>query len=147
MAAVATTSAHAQGPVQLSNTPIAEDQSWKNYVLGTGALDALPVRISSTSGDVTNAQGLVDPSKGPAKLNFVAGGPAPTIILDYGREVGGLPFFNVGSVTSAGPATSTTFRAAYREARQYLWTQGSSTLSTAAGVGDTNLKLGSVTNF
>src|SRR4051812_17750617 len=124
-----TTSAHAQGPVALSTTPISEDPVWQNYVVGTGALEALPVRISSASGDVTNAQGLVDPSKGPAKLTFAAGGPAPTIVLDYGREVGGLPFFNVGSVTPAGTATSTTLRAAYSEARQYLWTQGSSTLS------------------
>src|SRR3954452_4830439 len=66
LAALAAPAAMAQGPVQLSSTPIAEDPAWKGQVLGTGSLDATPVRITSTSGDVANAQGLVDPSKGPA---------------------------------------------------------------------------------
>ena len=137
----------AQGPVQLSSSPIPDDPSWKGYVIGDGALDVTPVRVSSTSGDVTNAQGLVDPSNGPATLRYPAGGPAPVIVLDYGREVGGLPYFTAGGITPADPATSVTLRAAYSEARQYLWTQGATTLSLPAAAGDTNLKVGSTSNF
>ena len=92
-AMLAATPAAAQGPVELSSTPIAENPAWQSYVLGTGELTARPVRINATSGDVTNADGLVDPAKGPAKLTYAAGGRVPMIILDYGREVGGLPFF------------------------------------------------------
>ena len=57
------------------------------------------------------------------------------------------PVLHGGSVTPAGTGTSVTLRAAYSEARQYLWTAGSSTLSLPAAPGDTNLKLGSVANF
>ena len=61
-----------------------------------------PVRIASVSGSVTNAEGLVDPSKGPATLTYAAGGQPPVVVLDYGREVGGLPFFTASAVTPAG---------------------------------------------
>src|SRR3954471_12011846 len=93
--------AGAQGPVELSRTPVAEDPAWKSYVIGTGASDVTPVRVASTSGDVTNAAGLVDPSKGPARLTYTAGGEAPLVLLDYGREVGGLLFFTASAVTGA----------------------------------------------
>jgi hypothetical protein len=139
--------AFAQGPIQLSSSPIAEDPAWKGYVLGDGAPQARPVRIASVSGAVTNAGGLVDPSKGPAKLTWDGTGPAPLILLDYGREVGGLPFFDVGALMPAGGATSVTLRSAYSETREFMWTYGNSTLSVPAAAGDTNIKVGSVANF
>src|SRR5215218_9311499 len=110
---------------------------------GLATLPAMPVRISSTIGDVTNAKGLVQRSKKPTTLTYTAGRPAPTIVLDYGRDVGGLPFFNVGAVTPGGGASSVSLRAAYSETLQFLWSYGNSTLSIAAAAGDTNIKLGS----
>src|ERR671923_100386 len=139
--------AFAQGPIQLSSTPIAESPAWKSYVLGDGASQTSPVRISSTSGAVTNAQGLVDPSKGPARLTWDGTGLAPLILLDYGREVGGLPFFDVGAVNPASGATSVTLRSAYSEAREFLWTYGNATLSVPAAAGDTNIKVASTTGI
>jgi hypothetical protein len=147
LAALAAAPAAAQGPVQLSSSPIPDDPSWQSYVLGTGTPDVTPVRIASTSGDVTNAQGLVDPSQGPATLRYTAGGQAPLVVLDYGREVGGLPFFTAGAVTAPDQATSVNLRAAFSETYQFLWTPGSTTLSLPAAAGDTNLKVGSVSNF
>ena len=134
---LAATPALAQGPVELSSSPVQENQSWKSHVLGTGEATAKPVRINTTIGDVTNAEGLVDPSKGPARLTYSGTGPAPVIILDYGREVGGLPFFVSSAVTPGGTATSVTLRAAYSEAREFLWTPGNTTLFTPAAAGDT----------
>ena len=139
--------ASAQGPIQLSSTPIAENPAWKSYVLGDGALQASPVRISSTSGAVSNAEGLVDPSKGPVRLSYDGTGEAATILLDYGREVGGLPFFNVGAVTPADGATSVTLRSAYSETREFMWSYSNTTLSVPAVAGDVNIKVGSVGNF
>ena len=139
--------ASAQGPIQLSSSPIAENPAWKSYVLGDGALQASPVRISSTSGAVTNAQGLVDPSKGPATITWDGTGLAPVILLDYGREVGGLPFFNVGAVTPGSGTASVTLRAAYSETREFMWTYGNTTLSVPAVAGDVNIKVGGVGNF
>jgi alpha-L-rhamnosidase len=116
-------------------------------VLGDGAPDATPVRVVSTSGAVTNAQGLVHRSKRPTTLTYVAGRTAPTIVLDYDREVGGLPFFNVRTVTPSGGAPSIAMRAAYSETLQFLWSYGNSTLSIAATAGERNIKLASVANF
>ena len=39
--------AGAQGPVELSRSPIPENAAWKSYVLGTGTADVAPVRIAS----------------------------------------------------------------------------------------------------
>jgi alpha-L-rhamnosidase len=144
---VAASPARAQGPVELSRAPIPENPAWKSYVIGSGTADVAPVRVTSTSGAVTNAEGLVDPSKGPATLTYTAGGPAPVVILDYGREVGGLPFFTAGAVTPAGTATSVTLRSAYSETRQFMYSAGNTTLTLPAAAGDTNLKVGGVNNF
>ena len=92
--------------------------------MGTGEATAKPVRINATIGDVTNAEGLVDPSKGPARLTYSGHRPGagdhprlrprgrrPAVLR---RERG----------TPAGGATSVTLRAAYSEAREFLWTPG-----------------------
>jgi Bacterial alpha-L-rhamnosidase C-terminal domain/Bacterial alpha-L-rhamnosidase 6 hairpin glycosidase domain len=137
----------APASAQQAGQPIPESPAWKQYVLGDGAPDATPARIVSTSGDVENAQGLVHRSNKPTTLTYTAGRPAPTIVLDYGREVGGLPFFDVDGVTPASGASSVSLRAAYSETLQFLWSHGSSTLSIAAAAGDANIKVGSVANF
>ena len=139
--------ASAQGPIQLSSSPIVENPAWKGYVIGDGAPDARPVRIASTSGSVTGAEGLVDPSKGPATISWDGNGLAPLILLDYGREVGGLPFFDIGAVAPGSGATSVTLRAGYSETREFMWTHGNTTLSVPAVAGDVNIKVGSVANF
>src|ERR671923_669393 len=127
--------AFAQGPIQLSSTPIAESPAWKSYVLGDGASQTSPVRISSTSGAVTNAQGLVDPSKGPARLTWDGTGLAPLILLDYGREVGGGMRIDTGGTTESVTVTN-------------VGTQGrNTTLAAAAAAGATNIKVASVTGM
>ena len=81
LAAALAAPAFAQGPVELSSAPIPENPAWKSYVLGTGEATAKPVRVNATSGDVTNAEGLVDPAKGPARLTYTAGGRVPTAAI------------------------------------------------------------------
>jgi hypothetical protein len=139
--------ASAQGPIGMSKSPIPENPSWKSFVLGDGAPVVTPVRIASTSGAVTNARGLVDPSKGPATFTFTPGEDAPTIVLDYGREFGGLPYFDVSGVAPSGGATSVNLRAGYSETYEFMWSYGNTTLSIAAAPGDTNIKVGGVGNF
>src|SRR5262249_10296105 len=138
---------NAQSAIGLSKTPIREDPSWRSHVLGDGTDVVRPIRIASTSGEVTNARGLVDPSKGPATLTLTPGGLPPTIVLDDGREGGGLPHFDVSAVTPAGDATSVNLRAGYSETYEFMWSYGNTALSTPAAAGDTNLKVGAVANF
>src|SRR4051812_11150595 len=58
-----------------------------------------PLSVVSTSGNVQNAEALVADHQGYATLTMVQGGTAPMVILDYGRDVGGLPAFEVSSVS------------------------------------------------
>jgi hypothetical protein len=135
------------GAVTLSDTAIPADSSWQSYVESNGAPTVTPVAVASTSGAVTNAQGLVNGS-GTTTLTDVAGQVPPTIVLDYGKEVGGLPFFNVSSASPTSPSTSVTLRSGYSEAEQYLFgAPPSTTLASAASPGATNVSVNSVTGF
>src|SRR5215469_9080968 len=131
----------APGAVQLSKTAIPADDSWQGYVESNGAPALKPVAVASTSGAVTDAQALVTGS-GTATLTNVAGQAPPTIVLDYGKEVGGLPFFNVASASPTSPATSVTLRSGYSEARQYLFGAApTATLAAPAAPGAINVSV------
>jgi alpha-L-rhamnosidase len=56
---------------------------------------------------------------GNATLTYRAGRPEPSVVLDYGEDVGGIPFFEVRSVTG-----TPTLTAAYSEGRQFLGSKG-----------------------
>jgi len=139
------------GPVSADGGGVPQwpaNPNWQKYVLGDGGTTAAPVAVTSVSGNVTNAQALVT-GDGVATLTNTAGQAPPMIILDYGKEVGGLPFFDVSSVSPASSATSVTMRAGYSELLRYLTTtQNVSTqLAVAANAGDTNVKTNSVADF
>jgi alpha-L-rhamnosidase len=53
-----------------------------------------PIKVVSTTGDVRSADALVAKHEGYTTLTMVQGGIAPMIILDYGRDVGGIPIFS-----------------------------------------------------
>src|SRR5260370_1107018 len=78
-----------------------------------------PIKVVSTSGNVTNAEALIEDHEGYATLTMVQGSPAPQIILDYGRDVGGLPVFDVAAVSETPK-----LQAIYSEAQQYLLPDG-----------------------
>jgi len=105
-----------------------------------------PVAVTSI-GDVTHPEALVDGS-GVTTLTWAPGEVQPIVVLDYGREVGGLPFFDVSSVTPALTASSVTMLAGYSEAKQYLLGAPPVTsLALTATAGDSNIKVESVANF
>ena len=142
LATLATAPAGAHG-----SRPIPENPAWKQYVLGTGKPDAAPVRVVSTSGAHHERAGSRPPVQEADDPHLHHGRPAPTIVLDYGREVGGLrSSTSLGSLRPTVPRRSPCARP-YSETLQFLWSYGNSTLSVAAAAGDTNLKLGSVANF
>ena len=135
------------GAVALSKSPVPANGNWQSYVESDGAPTVKPVAVVSTTGAVTGAQALANGS-GTATLTDVAGQAPPTIVLDYGKEVGGLPFFNVSSASPASPAASVTLRSGYSEAQQYLFGAAPSTaLAAPAAAGATNVSVNSVTGF
>ena len=129
-----------------SMSAVPGNNSWQRYVEGNGASTVRPV-AAAVIGDVTNPQALVR-GRGVTTLKWAAGQVQPVVVLDYGKEVGGLPFFNVSSVTPASAATSVTMLAGYSEAKEYLvGTPPSTTLALAAAAGDSNIKVASVANL
>jgi alpha-L-rhamnosidase len=128
MTAVWTTAVGA-GPVRAPQWPARAD--WQGYVVAPKAPDVLPVRVIRTSGSVTGANTLTDPGgSGRVTLAMKTGGPTPTIVLDYGKDVGGVPYFDVRS-----ESRSPVLRSAYSEGLQYLGPDGDATPS-ASPAGD-----------
>jgi Bacterial alpha-L-rhamnosidase C-terminal domain/Bacterial alpha-L-rhamnosidase 6 hairpin glycosidase domain len=125
---------------------IPASNSWKSYVEGTGASTVHPV-AATVIGDVTNPQSLVR-GRGVTTLKWTAGQVQPVVVLDYGKEVGGLPFFDVSSVTPALTASSVSMLAGYSETKEYLLgAPPSTTLAVTANAGDSNIKVASVANL
>ena len=106
--------------------PSAPD--WQKYVETPENANVCPAAVVTTSGAVTGAQNLVCGGSGGATLSLVAGGQTPTVVLDYGREVGGLPYFDVASATG-----SPKLQAGYSESRQYLTATGDGGIPWAEG--------------
>lgn len=108
---------------------------WREYVQTPKSSDVCPVSVVSTSGAVEGARNLLCDgsssgsgsgggkgsvkSGGTTTLTYVEGGAPPTILLDYGQEVGGLPYFTV-SAASGSP----TLKASYSEGAQYMGEDG-----------------------
>jgi alpha-L-rhamnosidase len=78
-----------------------------------------PIKVVSTTGNVSNAEALVADAQGYTSLTMVQGGTAPMIILDYGHDVGGLPVFEVTSVSGTPK-----LQAIYSESQQNLLPAG-----------------------
>ncbi|MBN3854068.1 hypothetical protein G3N59_11820 [Paraburkholderia sp. Ac-20340] len=87
-----------------SATPWPATVNAASYLPEAGNLR--PVKVVSVSGSVTGADSLL--SGGALTLKYVAGGTAPTVVLDYGQEVGGLPTFGIAA-QSGQPTLSATF--------------------------------------
>lgn len=97
----------------------ASAASWHRYVPGPKSARVVPVRVVSTAGAVRDARRLVRPGRGAATLTMTEGGPQPVVVLDYGRDVGGIPFFRVRSVTGAP-----TLRASFSESGRFIDADG-----------------------
>jgi alpha-L-rhamnosidase len=103
---------------------------WQRYVLAPANRDVHPVSVVGVSGSVTNADALVHPAPGRvATLTRSAGDTGATdIVLDYGRDVGGLPMFTV-TAESGSP----TLQAGYSETRTQIGPTGDGAAPWASG--------------
>ena len=109
-------------------TPWPSAPDWQRYVEAPSSATICPAAIVSTSGTVSGAQNLVCGGSGSATLTMTSGGATPTIVLDYGREVGGVPYFGV-SAESGSP----TLEAGYSEGLNYLSATGDGATPWAEG--------------
>ena len=102
-----------------SALPSAAAGHWQSYVETPKNADVCPTAVVSTSGTVTGARGLLCGGSGNATLTMTTGGTSPSVLLDYGQDVGGIPSFVV-SAESGAP----TLTAAYSEGLQYMGPNG-----------------------
>ncbi|MHA6765477.1 hypothetical protein [Streptacidiphilus sp. PAMC 29251] len=111
-----------------SSTPWPASPPWQGYVEAPSAADVCPVAVQSSSGVVTGAQNLLCGGSGSATLTLTAGGATPTVVLDYGKETGGLPYFAVSAETG-----SPVLKAGYSEGLPYASANGDGAAPWAEG--------------
>jgi alpha-L-rhamnosidase len=93
---------------------------WQRYIEAPKTSDVDPTHIVSTSGSVSRAGALTDAGQGGGTvLKMVPGGPQPTVVVDYGKDVGGIPYFVVQS-----ESRSPVLRSSYSEGLNYLGPEG-----------------------
>jgi hypothetical protein len=103
VAPVAAAASPAGAAVRLSRHPISASSSWKGYDEAPATPVVHPVRVLDVTGEVTDAQALAAKSASglATTLTYTAGGTAPSLILDYGQDVGGFPEFQIASGAGA----------------------------------------------
>ena len=111
-----------------AGTPWPSAPDWQSYVRTPSSATVCPTAVVSTSGTVTGAQNLVCGGSGGTTLTLAPGGAAPTVVLDYGRNVGGVPYF-----TASAESGAPTLQAGYSEALRYLTPTGDSSFPWAEG--------------
>ena len=103
-----------------SPQPWPANPGWQRYVEAPAGTEVYPVRVVSTSGDVTGAGALLNHGgTATTTITRAPGAAAPSIVLDYGKDIGGIPEFGVQAETG-----QPTLQTGYAEALQFLTPSG-----------------------
>jgi len=111
-----------------SGTPWPSSADWEQYDETPTSAQVCPTAVHSTAGSVTGAATLLCGGSADATLTYASGGTAPTIVYDYGKDVGGVPYFYVSSESG-----SPTLQAGYSESSLYISPAGDGTTPWAEG--------------
>jgi Bacterial alpha-L-rhamnosidase C-terminal domain/Bacterial alpha-L-rhamnosidase 6 hairpin glycosidase domain len=124
-----------------AGTAAASTPAWQHYVLGPSSPQVAPVRVESR-GSVSNVYTLVRGKGRPATLTTVASGVPASVLLDFGKDVAGTPFFDVTELSGTPTLTLVT-----AEARQYIRRPASTTVAAGATAGSTQVTLATTANL
>jgi alpha-L-rhamnosidase len=116
------------GPTRNPGWP--SDPSWQAYVPAPVGVDVRPVAILDVTDGVIGAQTLINTSGAVVVLTDRSGSSSPSLTVDYGKDVSGIPYFVVKSTTG-----SPTLHASFSEGLQYLGPNGDDSPSDS-GAGD-----------
>jgi alpha-L-rhamnosidase len=78
---------------RLSRHALLDSQRWQNYDEAPATPVVRPVRVIQVTGNVINPQALANPGSGQTTTL----GSGASLILDYGKDVGGFPELDVAS--------------------------------------------------
>ncbi len=113
-----------------------DDTSWQRYVRAPLSSSVSPVRVlpQYTLGNVSNSDGLIN-GRGPALLSRAsADADAPTLVIDFGRNLAGILSIAFASSSSVGRGLPGV-RLAFSETLRYLTDRSDFTRSdNASGV-------------
>ena len=116
-----------------TRTIASSSTSWQRYILAPSQSNVSPVAVVRTSGEVTGASGLVGGhSDASATLTMRPGGPPPQIVLDYGKDIGGVPSLDVRAETG-----SPSLRVAFSEGLSFLGPTGDNALPSTLSAAQT----------
>jgi alpha-L-rhamnosidase len=116
------------GSAATASAPWPSSPNWQAYDEAPASTTVCPTAVTSTAGSVSGASNLLCGGSGGATLTLASGGATPTIVLDYGKDVGGIPFFDVTSESG-----SPTLQAGYSEGEQYESATGDGSTPWAEG--------------
>ena len=111
-----------------ATAPWPSAPNWQSYDETPTSSNICPTAVVSTSGNVSGAAGLDCGGSGGATLTMTSGGSDPTIVLDYGKLVGGVPYFTVSSASG-----SPTLQAGYSQSEQNVSATGDGAIPWAEG--------------
>jgi alpha-L-rhamnosidase len=98
-----------------NSAPWPSAPNWSSYVEAPSGSSVCPVAVVSTGGSVSGAQNLLCGGSGTATIT----GQGADILLDYGKDVGGIPTFTV-----TAEAGSPRLKAGYSESLRYAGPNG-----------------------
>src|SRR4029077_9113310 len=82
--------------------PAITNHRWVRFVSAPPRVDVTPIALTRTSGEVSGASGLVGGRGTPlTTLTMRSGDPAPVVVVDYGKDIGGVPHLVVQTATGA----------------------------------------------
>jgi hypothetical protein len=107
---------------RLSRHPVAASGQWRAYDEAPAQAMVRPVRVLQVAGQVGNP-GALTGSGGQTTLTYPVGGTAPSLILDYGKDVGGYPTFDVAATSG------TSIQATYSETLINMGSDGATSVT------------------
>ncbi|MBW6439068.1 hypothetical protein KZ829_35600 [Actinoplanes hulinensis] len=107
------------GPAAAAPPTWPANPNWQALVPAPAGDNVRAASVTRTGGAVTNAAGLTAQGTGSTVLTTTSANSPATIVLDFGKEVGGTPFANV-SAWRATTGSSVTLRVATSEALPFL---------------------------
>jgi hypothetical protein len=129
------------GSVAVAAEPAAADPAWQSYLLGPSSPQVRPVDVT-TRGNVSHPRTLLTGRGSATTLTTVAGQTPASVVLDFGKDIAGTPFLDVTAVDG-----SPTLSLITGEARQFLRTPASTTVTAAAATGATQVQVASTARF
>jgi hypothetical protein len=111
-------------PAQVASAALPtwpSNPNWQSLVPAPTSDNVRAVSVTRTSGSVTNAGALVGQGTGTTTLRTTSSNSPATVVLDFGKEVGGTPYATVSSSTPSS-GSSVTLRVATSEALPFLTT-------------------------